>query len=412
MKIIKLESENIKRLKAIEITPEGEVVIIGGRNAQGKTSVLDSIEMALAGKRAVPPKPVRDGAGSARIVCDLGDIVVKRAFNRDGKSTLTVENQNGDAQKSPQAILDKLVGELSFDPLEFCKMERAEQLTLLKNLAGLSFDSWDKERESAYQKRTTANREAKELAAKCKDAKTYPDAPAEEQQIATVTFQLTEAMQTHQGYKDLERDTKSFGQRIIDQTIEIVNLENKLAGMRTQNLEDQAAHKKQVDALEDQGRALPNLDALTAQVETTEETNRQARANKAFDETYAEFRAKEKQAADFTNHIGTIDDAKKKALADADMPVDGLGFDEREVLFNGIPFSQASSAQQTRVSMAMGIALNPELRILLIRNGSLLDDDSLTLVGKFAAEHDCQVWIERVGEDDEAAVVIEDGAVK
>ena len=42
MKIIELRASNVKRLKAIEITPDGTMQIIGGRNAQGKSSLLDT----------------------------------------------------------------------------------------------------------------------------------------------------------------------------------------------------------------------------------------------------------------------------------------------------------------------------------------------------------------------------------
>ena len=61
-RIISLEAENIKRLKAVKIEPAGEnLVVVSGENAQGKTSVLDSIEMALAGTRSVPDRPIREG---------------------------------------------------------------------------------------------------------------------------------------------------------------------------------------------------------------------------------------------------------------------------------------------------------------------------------------------------------------
>ena len=98
-------------------------------------------------------------------------------------------------------------------------------------------------------------------------------------------------------------------------------------------------------------------------------------------------------------------------MAAAAFPVVGLGFNDNGVTFNGVPFSQASSAEQLRVSVAMGLALNPTLRVVLIRDGSLLDDDSLAMVATMAAEKDSQVWIERVGHGEETSVVIEDGAV-
>jgi hypothetical protein len=92
--------------------------------------------------------------------------------------------------------------------------------------------------------------------------------------------------------------------------------------------------------------------------------------------------------------------------------VDGLSFDDSGVLLNGLPFSQASQAEQLRVSVAMGFAQNPELKVLLVRDGSLLDGNSLNLLDQMARDHDGQVWIERVGEGDQCAVIIEDGVVK
>ena len=100
-------------------------------------------------------------------------------------------------------------------------------------------------------------------------------------------------------------------------------------------------------------------------------------------------------------------------ISKAAYPVAGLGFDQLGgVTFNGLPFSQASTAEQLRVSVAIGLALNPQLRVLLIRDGSLLDDDSMKMVAKMAAKADAQVWIERVEIDGQVSVVIEDGAIK
>ena len=53
MKIVKLTAENFKRLEAVEITPDGNTVLISGRNGQGKSSVLDSILAALFAVSAV-----------------------------------------------------------------------------------------------------------------------------------------------------------------------------------------------------------------------------------------------------------------------------------------------------------------------------------------------------------------------
>lgn len=49
--INKLEIENVKRIKAVKIEPSATgLTIVGGNNNQGKTSVLDAIAWAPAGK--------------------------------------------------------------------------------------------------------------------------------------------------------------------------------------------------------------------------------------------------------------------------------------------------------------------------------------------------------------------------
>ena len=120
MKIISLTAENVKRLRAVEITPDGNVVTITGRNAQGKTSVLDAIWLALGGGAASKGtiRPIRDGEEKASVRLDLGDLVVTRTWTGD-KTALTVTAADGAKYTSPQGILDALVGRLSFDPLEF-----------------------------------------------------------------------------------------------------------------------------------------------------------------------------------------------------------------------------------------------------------------------------------------------------
>src|SRR3990172_5003945 len=127
MKIIRLKAENIKKLVAVEITPAGNVVRITGKNAAGKTSVLDSIFWALGGQQNISEQPIRKGEKRASIEVDLGDIVVKRTFTEGGGTALTIENKDGLRFKSPQTMLDGLIGRLTFDPLEFMRQEPRKQ---------------------------------------------------------------------------------------------------------------------------------------------------------------------------------------------------------------------------------------------------------------------------------------------
>jgi hypothetical protein len=103
---------------------------------------------------------------------------------------------------------------------------------------------------------------------------------------------------------------------------------------------------------------------------------------------------------------------KQKAIASAKMPVKGLSFGDGIVLYKGVPIEQASSAEQLRVSCAIGMAGNPKLRVMIIKDGSLLDSDSLKLLAGMAKDQDFQVWVERVDASGQVGIVMEDGHVK
>jgi hypothetical protein len=106
-----------------------------------------------------------------------------------------------------------------------------------------------------------------------------------------------------------------------------------------------------------------------------------------------------------TNTLDMIDAKKQKMLDDAEFPIDGLAVDDHQVLFNDIPLEQASTAEQLRVSVAIGLALNPSLKVLLVKGGNDLDSASLKLIAEQAAEADAQIWMERVSESKEGVGV-------
>ena len=116
MRIIELRAENIKRIKAVDIRPgKGAVVTVGGRNAQGKTSVLDAIAMAIGGEKLVPDKPVRSGAQKAFAEVDLGDYKVRRSFTAAGGTTLTVTAADGSDPASSAGIFADGYEAVDFD---------------------------------------------------------------------------------------------------------------------------------------------------------------------------------------------------------------------------------------------------------------------------------------------------------
>lgn len=396
MKIVRFTAENVKRLKAVEIEPDGTLQVITGRNAQGKSSVLDAIWLALGGGAASrgTVKPVRDGEESAIVKLDLGDLRVTRSWNKSGNSTLKVESADGAQFKSPQSMLDGLVGSLSFDPLEFTRKSGREQVEALLSLTDLDLDldAHAVEVDRIYSTRTQIGR----------DANAFGQIGINES-LPTVEERAGELIEQIQTVKDNARVKRS-------REIEIEQTAQRIEELKTELEARRAELEESRNALNGIGE-LPDTTELEARLATIEETNAAIRANNVNIE-----RAKQQSAleADYKRHtemLAELDRKKADALAKATFPVDGLGFDETGVTYQGVPFSQASSAEQIRVSLGMAMALNPDLRVIRILDGSLVDADGMKQIAELAAAGDFQVWIERVEDSSESAVVIEDGQV-
>jgi len=420
MRIITLKAENIKKLKAVEITPEGNVVIISGRNEQGKTSVLDCIWLALAGADASKgmPKPIRTGEKKANTTLDLGDLVVTRTWTDNDKSYLKVDNKDGATFKSPQKMLDALVGRLSFDPLAFAQQEDKVQAKTLQEFTGIDPAPLDAKRKTIFDQRTIVNREVTQLKGQL-DGMTAPgeNVPAEELSASEVLAELRSAQdaknandEKRRELQGLARQAEQYRTEIEGMTEHIKKLEEKRNSI---NLLLDGINRKgktlraEVTALKD-----PDLDSFQSKLDGVEETNKDVRNAKAYKEAKAKYEDKKAESEKLTADIGKVDAEKEAMLKAAKFPIEGLGFDETGVTFKDIPFKQCSSAERLRVSLAMAMALNPKLRVIRIADGSLLDSSNMKLIEEMAKEQDFQVWVEIVDESGKLGVYIEDGEVK
>ena len=304
-------------------------------------------------------------------------------------------------------------------------MNAREQADTLQALVGIDTTELDATRISFYSARTDANRDRKAAIARL-DAAPGPHEDAQDAEVASDDilkrldaaqdvikqndmFRLT-AANALGAQKDADRYRCHAANVVADFKDRIKAAEDR-EREAAQALKEAIAATDAADAvaadLED-----PDLQPFRDELTALEGNNRMVRENIAVDRLRVEARALDKTSQALTKQIEEIDEQRETMLANAKFPVEGLGLaEDGTVAFGGLPFEQASHAEQLRVSVAMGLAANPKLRILLIRDGSLLDEDGMVLVSTMAKEADAQLWIERVEGDQPGAVVIEDGMV-
>lgn len=421
-KIISLSVQNLLRIKLAEVTPDGAVVIVAGANDQGKSSLLNSIAIALSGKD-LPKAPIRSGAASGQVILTTEDLVITRRFTQTGGQSLEVRDAEGVPIKSPQAKLDALVSRVTFDPFEFTRMKPEVQRETVRKIVGLDFSALDKEHAEKYDARTALNRKVRDAEGNVRSIVRHDDAPAEEVSVASLTQEFTAAQAKNkendaareyldelQEKLDIEVRARSGIRAEIDALLAKIKQleaagEEAEKDVRTATLARDSA-KAEIVKLED----VPT-EPIMARLGEVDATNYKVRANKAWGVAQGQVLKLKREAEEITDRLEAIEREKKEALGKVTFPVPGLGFDEQGVTYNGLPFEQAGTAVKIRTSVAIARSLNPALPVMLVRDGSLLDPESFKLLSEEAESQGLQIWVEVVSSRDDATVVIEDGEV-
>lgn len=413
MKIIKLQAENIKKIKAIEIEPKENMVLISGKNGQGKTSVLDSIWMALGGTDGIPEKTIREGEKRAEVTIDLGEMIVTRKWTSNDKSYLQITNKDGSVFPSPQKMLDQIIGDLSFNPLDFAGAEKTKQVELLlraiqippfrDKLQEISkvavqdqdvITAFNRTYKTIFDDRTIANRELKNIEAKLDDIKI----PAGAKDAEPVN--VAELYHARDELKDQQNTYNQNQAKITDIQGQISRLQAELAVIQA---------KQRNISIDDIAQKLQNTESRIANADAI---NKAAGLIKTKKDLTAELKAKQAAADDMTDRLEAIKKFKDDLLAQSKMPVPGLDFHDDGVTYNDIPFRQLSASEQLKISLAIAMALNPELKVIRITDGSLLDSDSMKIIETMAKAKDFQVWVEVVDDTGKLGIYIEEGEVK
>ena len=408
MKILNLKSTNIKGIKAIDITPKDDMVIISGKNGAGKTSALDSIWYVLCWKAGAKgtPMPIRKGEkeaeGEVTLCEDLsaedlaaGKIpevlfIVNRVWKANGDTQLKVTNGRGLKYTTPQKLLDDFIGYLSFDPRLFSQMKGREQRQVLIDLTGFDVTEIEKRIAFLYDQRLEKGREVKSLTGNREEI-TIEDLPEELISVADINNELQEAMMVNTKIDEATRNKEQSLKEIERLKTLINNCENYLH----------------------ENKEIP-IDSLKEKLSESQAINEQVRArdrNRIADRK--ENKAKN-EYDDFTREIDEQTKMKVDGLKENwyKIPDQKLSLTEEEIAYDGTPYSQIAYSEQLKLCIKIGMALNPKLKVLRISDWTLLDNESKETVRQMAREFGYQIWAEEVDDTGFIGFYIEEGKVK
>ena len=416
MKITKLEIENVKRVKAVELAPaQNGLTVIGGKNGQGKTSVLDAIAWALGGEKYRPSDAQREGSViPPRLHVELDNGIV---VERDGKnSALKVTDPTG--KRAGQALLDEFVERLALDLPRFMAQTGKEKALTLLRIIGKEEEvkRLDDQEQQLYNRRHALGQIADQKMKYAQEMQSFPGVPEapvsageliERQQVILLRNaenqrkrdRLNEiTFEKHRIFDEIERleaQKKEIEQRIV---------ERKEAFEATARDEETA--RKDAAQLQDESTA-----ELEESIRQVDETNRKVRANLDKEKAMEDAAALRTQYDAMTADIEHIRQERTDLLKGANLPLPGLTVENSELLYHGKAWDCMSSSEQMRVAVAIVRAINPKCGFVLMDKTEAMDPDTLAEFGAWLEAEGLQAICTRVSTGGECQIIIEDGAV-
>lgn len=407
IKINTLELENVKRIKAVKLEPSANgLTVIGGKNRQGKTSVLDSISWALGGDRYEPSKAKREGSTippNLKVVLSNGMIVERKGKN----SSLKVTDANG--KKGGQTLLKEFIEQLALDLPKFMNASNKEKANTLLQIIGVGeqLAKFTLEESQIYSDRLYKGQEADRKKKFAEEQTHYPEAPKElvsaavlidqQQRILVQNGENQRKRENVDRYelnvKVLTEDVARLTKMLRDKQSELNKAQNDLtiAKMDTIDLHDESTEQLQRDLMD------------------TEEINRKVRANLDKEKAEEDAKVLKDQYDVLTMKLNTVRKNKTDLLDGADLPLPELSIEDEELTYQGQKWDNMSGSDQLKVSTAIVRKLNPKCGFVLLDKLEQMDIDTMNEFGQWLEQEGLQAIATRVSTGDECSIIIEDG---
>ncbi len=423
MKIVGLQIENFKRIEFVNLELDEHMNIVSGRNGAGKTSLVEALMGAIGGKTEMgknPQRKIKDGADKAVVEVTLSDgkrtLNIKRTIT--GKDVYLKATSN-DGTPVKQSDLDLIFDHTTINLMKLLHMNVKEQVEFMKRVGGINTDQVEEDYKAKFAERTVLNRDLKEkksILASIGDVEEVKRVDSSE--IIVKLNEISEFNSTVDGSILNHSKSEMELDRAIDaraRALEgIVALEKEIASLK----EQQFLYDKKVDELSAIEKEMKSAvkqkrddSELRRDLENVEETNKKASEYERYTEAVESHDAQHNKVNVVNNAMIHLLKQRDNMIANSKLPFKNVSFDkERGVVIENIAFDDMSSAQQIRIMARIYIESNPGLKVIYIKDGSLLDPETLQAISEMSELKDYQFLVEIVNEQDES-IVMRDGGV-
>lgn len=400
MKISKLEIENVKRVKAVSLEPtQNGLTVIGGKNNQGKTSVLDSIAWALGGDKFKPTSARREGSvvpPYLHVEMDNGLVVERRGEN----SALKVIDPAG--RKGGQQLLNEFVETFALDLPRFMEQTSKEKANVLLHIIGVEdqLKKLDYDEATTFNRRRELGRIALQKQKYADELPLYPDVPKEPISASELILRQQEILAKNGENQRLRNEYANLVSRRDELTAKLAKLQNERAEILLK-LETATKTTAQLvdESTEEIRESLLNIEQINAKV----------RANGERERAEIEAEQYKKDYETLTGELDKIRDSRSKLLDGADLPLPGLSVTDGELTYNGVKWDCMSGSDQLKTATAIVRRLNPKCGFVLLDKLEQMDIDTLREFGEWLESEGLQAIATRVSTGDECSIIIEDG---
>lgn len=400
VKINTLEFENVKRIKAVSLEPsQNGLTIIGGKNGQGKTSVIDAICWALGGEKYRPSKAQREGAllpPNLKVTLSNGIVVERKGKNSSLKVTDSCGNKSG------QQLLNSFIDTFALDIPQFMNCTNKEKANILLRIIGVEEKLAELEHKEieTYNRRHAIGQIADQKSKYAAEMTFYENVP----QIPITASELISQQQeilARNGENQRKRQLKAQYDYELEQARQKLDEAKKIFAQAQSNA---IMASKSAENLIDESTA--ELEKSIAEIDII---NTKIRAN--LDKENAEKEAKEyKEQYDIlSNELDDIRKEKYDLLHGADLPLDNLSVEGGELTYKNQKWDNMSGSEQLRVATAIVRQLNPECGFVLLDKLEQMDTDTLSDFGLWLESEGLQAIATRVSTGSECSIIIEDG---